>query len=324
MKPTFLLRVILFVMARRQRERSRAPVDGAEPVIPEVPGRAPSAAALRDLRRAMGRPCFPVQLSSLRVRRWADVVLSGDERALPARVFQPKGRVRGVVLFLHGGGFVHCGIRSHHGICCRLAAESGALVVSLDYRLAPEHRFPAAIDDARLALAWVAQALPDVPLAVAGDSAGGTLSAGLAQWAREALPGRVKAQVLFYPALTGPVAPSSRFQFAQGYMLTEEVMNWYCGQTLSQYRELFDPRFAPALAENFEGLPPALTVTAGFDPLRDEGGMYTRLLRQSGVDARHVHYPRMIHGFLNGYSFLKDGQRALHVGGAFLRDMLRG
>nr|WP_294916474.1 alpha/beta hydrolase [uncultured Neokomagataea sp.] len=324
MKPTFLLRAVMLVMAWRQRNRARGAVRGVEPVIPDVPGHAPSAAALRELRRAMGRPCFPVCLSSLRLRRWLDMTVGGDGRALRARVFRPRGAVHGVVLFLHGGGFVHCNTRSHHGICCRLAAAAGAVVVSLEYRLAPEHRFPAAIDDARMALRWIAEALPDVPLAVAGDSAGGTLSAGLAQWAREALPGRLKGQLLFYPALTGPIAPESRFLFAQGYMLTEEVMNWYCGQTLSQYRELFDPRFAPALADNMADLPPALTVTAGFDPLRDEGGLYTRLLRQNGIEARHVHYPRMIHGFLNGYSFLKDGQRALRVGGAFLREVLRG
>ncbi|GBR50428.1 lipase [Neokomagataea thailandica NBRC 106555] len=198
------------------------------------------------------------------------------------------------------------------------------MVVSLDYRLAPEHRFPAAIDDAQAALQWIAETMPGVPLAVAGDSAGGTLAAGLGQWAREALPQRIKGQLLFYPALTGAIAPESRFRFAQGYMLTEDVMNWYCGQVLSQYRELFDPRFSPVLAESLTDLPPAMTVTAGFDPLRDEGGLYTRLLRDNGVRAEHLHYPRMIHGFLNGYSFLKDGQRALLHGGRFLRSVLRG
>ncbi|GBR43098.1 hypothetical protein GRO01_14160 [Gluconobacter roseus NBRC 3990] len=225
------------------------------------------------------------------------------------------------MLFLHGGGFVHCDLVSHHGICCRLAAASGAVVVSLDYRLAPEHRFPAGLKDAKSALDWIFRTVPaDMPVAVAGDSAGGNLSAALTQWVHSQGMRALSAQLLYYPALSGPFAPPSRETYAEGYMLSTELLYWYCSQTLSSPEQLFDPAFSPLLAESLKDLPPAMIVTAGFDPLRGEGELYARRLDEAGVSVRLKNFPRMIHGFLNGYALFRDGRRALREGGLFLRE----
>lgn len=194
-------------------------------------------------------------------------------------------------------------------------------MLSLDYRLAPEHRFPAGLEDAKAALSWIFQTIaPDVPVAVAGDSAGGNLSAVLAQWVQAQGMRPLSAQLLYYPALSGPFVPPSREAYAEGYMLTAELLYWYCGQTLSSPEQLFDPAFSPLLANNFKNLPPAMIVTAGFDPLRGEGELYARCLNDVGVAVRLKNFPRMIHGFLNGYALFRDGRQALREGGAFLRE----
>lgn len=289
--------------------------------IPPIPAPRPSAEILQQIRRVTGRPSFPVSLSSLRIRRWCEIHVPGADSLRTARLYRPRGKVRGVVLFLHGGGFVHCDLVSHHGICCRLAAASGAMVLSLDYRLAPEHRFPAGLEDAKAALTWIFRTVAtDVPVAVAGDSAGGNLSAALTQWVRTAGMRPLSAQLLYYPALSGPFIPPSRHAYAEGYMLSVELLNWYCGQTLSTPDQLFDPAFSPLLADSFKRLPPAMIVTAGFDPLRGEGELYARCLNEEDVPVRLKNFPRMIHGFLNGYALFRDGRQALREGGMFLRE----
>ncbi|GBR70645.1 alpha/beta hydrolase [Gluconobacter kanchanaburiensis] len=320
MRPTLILRFFLFWLAWQSRRRGMVPRSFVIDDIPLIPAVPPSAEMLRHIRRLTGRPSFPVRLSSLRIRRWQDIRIPGAEDYRTARVFRPRGKVRGVVLYLHGGGFVHCDLVSHHGICCRLAASSGAVVVSLDYRLAPEHRFPAGLEDAKAALEWIFRTVPvDVPVAVAGDSAGGNLSAALAVWVRQSRLRPLSAQLLYYPALSGPFAPPSREAYATGYMLSAELLYWYCGQTLQSPEQLFDPAFAPLLEESFSDLPPAMIVTAGFDPLRGEGELYARCLQNAGVSVQPELYPGMIHGFLNGYALLRDGRRALRRGGVFLR-----
>jgi len=321
MRPTLTLRIFLFWLARQSRRRGVAPRTIALDEIPPIPAPQPSADVLRQIRRVTGRPSFPVRLSSLRIRRWREIRVPGAEGEQNARLYRPRGKVRGIVLFLHGGGFVHCDLVSHHGICCRLAAASGAMVLSLDYRLAPEHRFPAALDDAKAALEWIfATVSTDVPVAVAGDSAGGNLSAALTQWVRARGSRPLSAQLLYYPALSGPFVPPSRQAYADGYMLSVELLYWYCGQTLASPEQLFDPAFSPLLADDFKTLPPAMIVTAGFDPLRGEGELYARRLNEAGVPVVLKNFPRMIHGFLNGYALFRDGRRALREGGLFLRE----
>jgi len=135
MRPTLTLRIFLFWLTQQSRRRGIAPRTIVLDEIPPIPAPQPSVDVLRQIRRVTGRPSFPVRLSSLRIRRWREIRVPGGEGERTARLYRPRGKVRGVVLFLHGGGFVHCDLVSHHGICCRLAASSGAMVLSLDYRL---------------------------------------------------------------------------------------------------------------------------------------------------------------------------------------------
>ncbi|MBF0876380.1 alpha/beta hydrolase [Gluconobacter cerevisiae] len=321
MTPALTLRIFLFWLNRQSRKRGFVPRKIVLDEIPPIPAPQPSADALRQIRRVTGRPSFPVSLSSLRIRRWREIRVPGAEGSRSARLYRPRGKVRGIVLFLHGGGFVHCDLVSHHGICCRLAASSGAMVLSVDYRLAPENRFPAALDDAKAALDWIFRTVPsDMPVAVAGDSAGGNLSAALTQWVRARGARPLSAQLLYYPALSGPFVPPSRQDYADGYMLSAELLYWYCGQTLASPEQLFDPAFSPLLADDFSNLPPAMIVTAGFDPLRGEGELYARCLDEAVVPVVLKNFPHMIHGFLNGYALFRDGRRALREGGMFLRE----
>ena len=147
------------------------------------------------------------------------------------------------------------------------------------------------------------------------------MSAALTQWVRERGLRPLSAQLLYYPALSGPFVPPSRQAYAAGYMLSAELLYWYCGQTLRSPEQLFDPAFSPLLAEDFQDLPPAMIVTAGFDPLRGEGELYARCLDGAGVPVRLKNFPRMIHGFLNGYALFRDGRQALREGGMFLREV---
>lgn len=323
MRPTLTLRVFLWLLNRRSRRRRDVRCTAALDDLPPIPGPAPSSAGLARIRKITGRPSFPISFSSLRIRRWSDIGIPGADGLRLARVFRPRGKVHGVVLFLHGGGFVHCDVVSHHGICCRLADSSGAMVVSLDYRLAPEHRFPAALEDARAALEWIYSVMGSgVPVAVCGDSAGGNLSAALCLWMKADGLRVPDAQLLYYPSLSGPFSPQSRNDYAEGYMLTTELMFWYCGQTLRHPSDLFDAAFAPLLASDVSGSPRTMIMTAGFDPLRGEGELYARRLANAGVPVMLRAFPRMIHGFLNGYVFIRDGRTALREGGLFLRHAL--
>ncbi|NVN41615.1 alpha/beta hydrolase, partial [Ameyamaea chiangmaiensis] len=281
-------------------------------------------AALATLRRMTDRPCFPQALSSMQVRRVLHLRVPGAEGLRPARLYVPWGRPRGIILFLHGGGFVHCGLNSHHGICCRLARQSGAVVLSFDYRLAPEHPFPAGLDDCRAALRFISGEAWrwGGRVAVAGDSAGGTLAAVLAQDARLGAA-EVAAQLLFYPSLYGARESESSARCAEGYLLTTRLMRWYGEHYVRREEDLTDPGFAPGLADDVSGLAPAIIVTAGFDPLCDDGRDYARRLSDAGVPVRYRCLRGSIHGVLNFYSFMRAGRAAIRFGARGLRVWLR-
>jgi acetyl esterase len=234
---------------------------------------------------------------------------------VPARVYRPEpdGDVPTIVYF-HGGGFVIGDIETHDGICRLLCRDLTAVVVSVDYRLAPEHPFPAAVEDAYAALTAVAKEIAEyggdpARIAVGGDSAGGNLAAVCAQQAHaDGL--ELAAQLLVYPAvdLLGENY-QSRIDNAEGYFLTYADMMWfavnYLGIEASPEAALdpdmqaraADPRLSPLLAKSLEGLPPAVIVTAEFDPLRDEGNAYAEALEAAGVRVEHRQFPGLIHGF---------------------------
>lgn len=237
---------------------------------------------------------------------------------VPVRLYEGTGDL--VVVFAHGGGWVLCDLDTHDRLCRALAARTGATVVSVDYRRAPEHRFPAAEDDVYAVLRWAAGARPGGRLVLAGDSSGGNLAAATALRARDRGGPPVAGQLLLYPALDHRLDGESARDFAEGYFHTTAHMRWYWQRYLGPDG---DPVAAsPGLAEDVSGLPPALLVLADCDPLRDEGLAYARRLSAAGVPALvHLH-AGMFHGFLGGAGLLPEADAALDRAAAWLRTLL--
>ena len=282
---------------------------------------------LAPLRAMTNAPMSPIWLSRLPLASVREIAIPGPAGPLTTRIYTPRGTVRGTLLYLHGGGFVHCGLDSHDGVCCRLARAAGCVVVAPSYRLAPENPFPAAPNDCLAALRWVMRYIDTLggrdsegqPLvAVGGDSAGGNLAAVTCQSAHNLGLPPLRFQLLYYPATHGIEDVPSRTTYASGYFLTAKLMEWYRDQYLDDERHHDDPAFAPALGD-LRGLPPALVVTAEFDPLHDEGRQYAVLLNDVGVVARHHCYPGTIHGFVNFYPMMPKGRQALAEGGQAVR-----
>lgn len=242
------------------------------------------------------------------VERVDDVEIAAPHGPLRVRLYFPhgaEGAALPVVVFYHGGGFVFCDIESHDGFCREMAKETASIVVSVDYRLAPEHPAPAAAHDAYTALSWAlahARELGGDParVVVAGDSAGGNLAAVACVMARQAgESGRVTGQVLMYPVLDPSADTESYRLYANGYFNTAAAMHWYWRQYLPD-GTLPSPEYevAPGRAESLEGLPPAVVVTPVCDPLSDEGEAYVGALARAGVPVVHRRYAGLFHGFL--------------------------
>jgi acetyl esterase len=226
--------------------------------------------------------------------------------AIPLRLYRPFEAVGPSVLpglvFFHGGGWVIGDLESHDPLCRHLANASGCAVVSVDYRLAPEHKFPAAVEDCLVATEWVAETgaslgIDSDRLAVGGDSAGGNLAAVTCLLARDRGAPPLRYQLLLYPPVDIAGGHHSRSRFAEGYLLTEATMRWFSEQYLRGPEDAATWSASPLRAD-LAGLPPAFVLTTGFDPLRDEGVAYAGRLREHGVAVRHRHVPDQIHGFL--------------------------
>ncbi|MEB3981765.1 alpha/beta hydrolase [Mycobacterium sp. 663a-19] len=258
------------------------------------------------------------------VREAVDRSIPGPAGPIPVRIYHPHGEPshdRPGIVFTHGGGFVFCNIESHDGFCRALARGCEAVVVSVDYRLAPEHPAPAAALDAFAAFCWVAEHAAELEvdpgrIAVAGDSAGGNLAAVTAVLCREHGVARPAAQVLLYPALDYSFETDSYRRYGTGYFNTRAAMQWYWHQYLRGAGDFGPPHLvAPARAESHAGLPPAVIVTAGLDPLHSEGCDYARRLRDAGVPVVHRDFPGLFHGFVTIQGFAP---------GASARDLVCG
>jgi acetyl esterase len=269
----------------------------------------------------------PPEIGSVR-----NVLADGPQSQIPLRVYRPAGvppaTALPVYVYFHGGGWVIGDLETHDVICRQLTAESGASVISVDYRLAPEHKFPAAVDDAWAATRWIVAHAGELGvdagrLAVGGDSAGGTLAAVVALMARDAGGPKVALQVLIYPVTDLGAEAKSYADFAEGYMLSRDSMRWFSAHYLTGKEEAGDWRASPLRARSLAGLPPALIVTAGFDPLRDEGEAYAARLRDAGVAVDYVCFGGMIHGFAAMGKVLDTALRAVALIGGALRQALR-
>jgi acetyl esterase len=265
--------------------------------------------------------------------RVEDFVVTGPAGDLPVRYYVPPGSEAGgpLLVYFHGGGWVLCGLDTHDEPCRFLAREARTRVLSVDYRLAPEHRFPAAADDALAAFRWAAAHAADLDvaaarIAVAGDSAGGNLAIVTCLLAARDGGPRPAFQMPIYPVTDLSTKHPSYRLFADGFFLTEAQMDWYRGHYLGD-AAASDPRASPLLAEllaeDRSGLPPAYVVTAGFDPLRDEGEAYARTLRDAGVPVTLRRHEGLVHGFVNMLSLAPVARAAMHETATALRLGLR-
>ena len=274
----------------------------------------PQAASLLELIAAIGDP--PVDRGTPEDARAArrarqrpptiDVhhIEDLDAGGVPARFYRPSDAPDlGLLVYFHGGGWVIGDLDSHDNVCRALADGSGHAVLSIDYRLAPEHRFPAAVDDAFAATRWIAANAAKLGgdparLVVMGDSAGGNLAAVVALLAREERGPALSQQVLIYPATHHDFARPSVKTYGEGFLLTHIGMKWFWDHYLGPSGNGKDWRASPILAKSLAGLPPAFVLTAEYDVLRDEGEEYAAKLKQAGVPTQLVRYDSVIHGFI--------------------------
>ncbi|MBF6557126.1 MAG: alpha/beta hydrolase [Acidimicrobiales bacterium] len=290
---------------------------GAPPLSQQTPEEA--RAGFAALAALAGPPEDPVPTE--------DRSVPGPSVDIPVRIYRPEAdRPLPVVVYFHGGGWVIGDIASHDTTCQRLASGVPAIVVSVDYRLAPEHRFPAAVEDCDAATSWVSAHASEfggdpARLAVAGDSAGGNLAAVVALHARDAGGPPIAFQLLIYPGTDMTRSLPSHAENGTGYLLDSDTIGWF----MDNYLAGADPRHpdaSPLFAEDLSGLPPALVVTAEFDPLRDEGEAYAERLRRAGVMVTTSRYDGMIHGFYGLDSVFDAAKRATGETVEALRDAL--
>lgn len=260
-----------------------------------------------------------------------DISIPGDSVAIPARLYRPKGSAPGkslpLIVYYHGGGFVLGSIDIFDALARSLANSTDSVVVSVGYRLAPAHPHPAAIDDSYAALVWAAAnakslGADQAVIGVAGDSAGGNIAAVVARLSHEKNGPRLAGQILYYPAtdLTDKDYPSRRF--IDGYGLSSEAGRAFNRAYIPESIPANDPNISPLYATNLIGLPPALIVTGGFDPLTDSARAYARRLKDSGVTVVERNYPDIIHGFLSSPLF-RHRRLAFNETGEFWRDAVK-
>ena len=249
--------------------------------------------------------------------------------SIPARIYAPKtlkqtDGLAGGLVFFHGGGWVIGDLDSHDVACRKLALEGQLIVISVDYRRAPEHKFPAAVDDAIAATAWIAAHAGELGidagrLLVGGDSAGGNLAAVVALAARDGNGPSISGQVLIYPATDFAMTHASHREPETSILLTHSVIRWFRDHYLNGEADVGDWRASPARASTLAGLPPAYVLTAGADPLRDEGDEYARRLKEAGVAVTYRTFPGQFHGFFTMGKLLQQANVAVGEIGVWLR-----
>ncbi len=259
----------------------------------------------------------PVKGGGISVRDYRPATPGADADPLPALVYY------------HGGGWTIGDLDTHDTLCRSLCAGSGCAVFSVDYRMGPEHKFPTAVEDAQRALQWVTEKAGDLGvnperIAVGGDSAGGNLAAVVSLLARDQQGPAPAFQLLIYPAVDQRAGHDSHQRNGEGYLLTRVLMQWFRDQYHNHPDEYLDWRASPLLAHSLAGLPPALVLTAEYDPLVDEGQAYAAALSSAGVPVETISYPGQVHGFITMGKVLDDANHAVDVCARAVRNALTG
>ena len=288
--------------------------------VPSLSTLAPTQA--RELMRSMAALCAEPEA----VAHVENLSVPGPGGQIPVRIYTPqRDGPFPILVFYHGGGWVVCGSDTHDNLCRSLANRACCVVVSVDYRLAPEHKFPAAVEDAYAAFQWVADNANRINgdparIAVGGDSAGGNLATVVAIMARDHNGPGIIYQLLVYPAtdISSSNTDSNRSR-ADGYFLTDAEGEWFCGQYLNCADDRLNPLVSPLLTPDLSHLPPALVITAEFDTLRDQGESYARRLKKAGVSVECTRYEGMIHAFMTMNGLLDQAGNGIEEASAALR-----
>jgi acetyl esterase len=307
----------------------------------------PQAQALRDARMRAGEPqLYTLTLEQARAADLASIQAAGGDPEpvhevldrhlpgpageLPVRIYRPgPGGPSGALVYFFGGGWTLGSVETSDGICRSLANAAGCVVVTVGYRLAPEARFPAAVEDCYAALRWVAGHAAELGVdparvAVGGDSAGGNLAAAVTLLARDRGGPPLAGQLLVYPNTDYLADTPSRRENVDPWLFNRTSVDWYWGHYLARPEDGANPLASPLRAEDLRGLPPALVITAEFDPLRDEGEQYAHRLADSGVPVRLTRYAGMVHGFFAMAGSLDAGRTAIDQAARQLRTWLNG
>lgn len=282
-------------------------------------------------REAFLKACSMLQAPKPEMASVKDIHCTGPGGKIPLRVYRPAGSKESetlpVLVYFHGGGWVIGDLESHDESCRTLANASGACVVAVGYRLAPEHKFPSAVEDCIAATEYVAANaatlhLDATRLAVGGDSAGGNLAAVVSLATRDSGKAKVRFQLLIYPVTDLRGQSGSYKELADGYFLTKNLMHYFVNHYLNGPKDQTDWRASPLLASDHKGLPPAYVLTCGFDPLRDEGNAYAEKLRAAGVPVTQRKFDGQIHGFLLMTGAIAEAPVSVAEMGTALREAL--
>ena len=311
---------------------NQAKVSASMPVVLD-----PDAAAVYKAFQEAGRPAYET-LTAPEAREYymqarlvsnpeppelqsaEDLAIPAAHGAIPARLYRPKTLCQNnglapCLIFFHGGGWVIGNLETHDVVCRKLAHEGEIIVVSVDYRLAPEHKFPAAVDDSVIATRWIADhaeklGIDAACLVVGGDSAGGNLAAVVSLEARDGDGPEIAGQLLVYPATEFARTHPSHREPETSILLTHSVIGWFADHYMGR-ADRTDWRASPARAKSLANLPPAYVLTAGADPLRDEGDEYAARLKQAGVPVTYRHFPGQFHGFFTMGKLLNQANVAV-------------
>jgi len=297
----------------------------------------PDAQAVLDLIKAAGRPPFEqltpdearqaymnsrrlLQPEPEEVAESRDTTVSGPHGPIPVRLYRPAGTAAADILpamvYYHGGGWLLGGLDSHDVVCRRFANAARCRVVSVDYRMAPEVKFPAAVDDCAAVTDWAIQqaaslGIDPAKVAVGGDSAGGNLAAVMALMARDGTLPPLAYQLLIYPATDMAMTSVSAQTVRDGVPLTSSTMKWFIDHYMRSRSDELDWRASPLRAASVAGTAPALVLTVGHDPLRDEGIAYAQRLEREGVRVIHIHYSDQVHGFMSMGKMIRAADQAI-------------